>query len=88
MECVVKKDDVAYLPDMSAFAGSVATCDRLMRVMHKNAGIALPECIKMMCETPAKTMRLENRGRIREGYFADLVFFDGDINIKKVMISG
>lgn len=88
MDCIVEKDDVAYLTDMTGFAGSVATCDRLMRVMHKKVGISLPECVKMMCETPAKTMGLENRGKICNGYFADLVFFDEDINIKKVIIQG
>ncbi len=88
MECIVKKDDVAYLTDMSGFAGSVATADRLMRVMYKKVGISLPECVKMMCETPAKVMGLENRGRIEKDYFADLVFFDDDINIKKVIIQG
>lgn len=87
VECIVK-NGIAYLPDMTAFAGSVATTDRLVRVMYKKVGVALPECIKMMCETPAKTMKLENRGKLKEGYFADLVFFDDDINVKKVIIEG
>ena len=33
-------------------------------------------------------MNLEKRGEICEGNFADLVFFDDDINIKKVIIEG
>lgn len=88
MDCIVKKDDVAYLTDMTAFAGSVATADRLMRVMHKKVGIPLTECVKMMCKTPARTMKLENRGEIKPGYFADLVFFDEDISVKNVIIQG
>ena len=88
MECIVKKDDVAYLPDMTAFAGSVATCDRLMRVMHKDVGISLPDCVKMMCENPAKVMGLEKRGKLEKGFFADLVFFDENIKIEKVIIEG
>ncbi len=88
VECIVKKDDVAYLPDMTAFAGSVATCDRLMCVMHKDVGISLPNCVKMMCETPAKVMGLEKHGKIQKGYFADLVFFDENIKIEKVIIQG
>ncbi len=88
MDCIVKKDDVAYLTDMSAFAGSVATCDRLMRVMHKEVGLPLTECVKMMCETPAKIMKLEKRGAIKDGYFADLVFFDANISVKEVIING
>ena len=73
---------------MTAFAGSVATTDRLMRVMHKDVGISLPDCIKMMCENPAKVMKLENRGKITPGFYADLVFFDENITVKTVMIEG
>jgi len=87
MDCVIK-DGVAFLTDMTAFAGSVATSDRLVRVMHKQAGISLCDCIKMMCHTPAKIMGLKDRGEIKEGYVADLVFFDKDINIKNVIIQG
>ena len=82
------KDGIAYLTDMTAFAGSVATADRLVRVMYKKAGVPLIQCIKMITENPAKTMGLSKRGAIKDGYFADLVFFDDDINIKKVIIEG
>ena len=87
MDCVIRKG-VAWLNDMSAFAGSVATADRLIRVMYKSVGVPLPECIKMMCETPAKTMRLAQRGRLHPGYKADLVFFDEDIRIHRVFAQG
>ena len=87
MDCVIK-DGIAYLTDMSAFAGSVATADRLVRVMNKKAGVPLTECIRMMCANPAKIMSLENKGLIKAGYDADLVFFDKDVNIKKVIIKG
>ena len=87
VDCIVK-DGIAYLPDMTAYAGSVATADRLIRVMHKDVGIPLCQVIKMMCETPAKAMNLKDRGKIAGGYFADLVFFDDDIKIQKVIIEG
>ncbi len=87
MDCVIK-DGVAFLTDMTAFAGSVATADRLVRVMHREAGIPLTDCIQMMCKTPARVMGLTHRGEIREGFVADLVFFDKDIQIKKVLLQG
>ena len=87
VDCIVK-DGIAYLPDMTAYAGSVATADRIVRVMHKDAEIPICDVIKMMCETPAKALNLKNRGKIAEGYFADLVFFDDDIKIQKVIIEG
>ena len=84
----IVKDGVAFLTDFSAFAGSVATTDRIVGVMYKQVGIPLCETIKMMCEVPARIMKVENRGKLMEGYFADLVFFDDNINVKKVMIQG
>ena len=87
MECIID-GGVAYLPDKSAYAGSVATADRLVRVMYKDVGISLTDVIKMMCKTPARAMKIENRGELKEGFFADLVFFDDNVNIKKVIIEG
>ena len=87
MECVIS-GGIAYLTDMTAFAGSVATTDRLVRVMKNEAGVPLTECIKMITEIPAKIMGLEKRGALKEGYYADIVFFDEDINVKKVIIEG
>ena len=88
MKTTVIEGDIAYLPDMTAFAGSVATADRLVRVMYKDVGVSLTECIKMMCKTPAKAMGLKMRGELAVGNFADIVIFDEDINIKKVLIEG
>lgn len=84
MDCIIT-NGVAMLPDMSAFAGSVATADRLVRTMYKLCGIPLTECIKMMCETPARVMNIKNRGKLLEGYSADIVLFDNNINIKRVI---
>ena len=88
MACYVEKGDVAYLLDKTAFAGSVASAARLVRTMHQTVGIPLPSVIKMMCENPAKAMNVEKRGKLEAGYFADLVFFDDDVNISKVWIEG
>ena len=85
--CIIK-EGIAYLPDMSSFAGSVATADRLVRVMHQQVGIPLADCIRMMCRTPAETMKLEKRGQLKEGYIADLVLFDKNIEIYKVFMQG
>jgi N-acetylglucosamine-6-phosphate deacetylase len=86
---VIVEDNVAKLPDRSAFAGSVATSDMLVRVMYKNVQVPLTEAIKMITVTPAKIMGIDNRkGTISKGKEADLVFFDEDINVKKVLVKG
>ena len=84
--CIVE-DGVAKLLDRSAFAGSVATTDRLVRTCCA-AGIPLVDCVKMVTQTPAGIMGLHNKGRIAVGYDADIVIFDPDIEVKKVFLQG
>ena len=82
------EDGVAKLPDRSAFAGSVATADRLIRTMMNVDGINLTDAVKMASEVPAKILKLDKKGRIKKGFDADIVLFDKDINIKYVFING
>ncbi len=85
--CIIE-GGVARLPDRSAFAGSVATADRLVRTMITLANVPLPIAVKMATQTPAETHRLTGKGAIREGYDADLVLFDDDIKIDRTIIGG
>lgn len=86
---VIVEDGVAKLPDRSSFAGSVATTDRLVRTMHKMAGVALIEAVRMMTLTPARIMKIQNRkGSIVTGKDADIVVFDEDINVQCAIVQG
>lgn len=80
---------VAFMPDRTAFAGSICTADRLVRTMYKSAGISLPETVKMITENPAKLIGYADRkGSVKEGFDADLVLFDDNINVKMTMTGG
>lgn len=83
--CIIE-DGVAKLTDKSGFAGSVATADRLIRTMLTVT--TLPNAVKMMTENPAKILGLSNKGKIQNGYDADIVLFDENINIKTVIVGG
>ena len=85
---VLIEDGVAKLPDRSAFAGSIATDDRMVKVMHQRAGVPIYDCVRMMSDTPAKVMGFRSKGRIAPGMDADLVLFDDDIKIKRVFVGG
>ena len=85
---VIIEDGVAKLPDRSAFAGSVAFCDRLVRNMVNIAEISLVSAVKMASLTPAKILGLENKGKIEKGYDADMVIFDENITVSKTIIGG
>lgn len=86
---VVIEDGVAKLKDRTAFAGSVATADRLVRTMLKLGDIPLEEIIRMISLNPAKVMKVDrNKGSIEVGKDADLLVFDENINIDMTMVKG
>ncbi|GAB3915677.1 N-acetylglucosamine-6-phosphate deacetylase [Larkinella terrae] len=86
---VIVEDDVAKLPDRTAFAGSVATADRLVRNMIRLADIPLPEAVRMMSGTPANILGLKDRkGSLLAGKDADVVIFNEDIRIFRTIVGG
>ena len=82
------EDGVCKLMDRSAFAGSIATADRLVRVAVKEAGISLLDAVKMITKTPADIMNLATKGSLARGMDADIVIFDEDITIRDVFAMG
>ncbi len=83
------EDGVAKFPDRSAFYGSIALGNDLIRVATKKVGIPLSEAIRMMTENPAKILGIDDRkGHIREGYDADLMLFDENIDVCSVYYAG
>lgn len=86
---VIVEGGVAKLMDRSAFAGSVATADRLIRTMVKTADVPLIMAVKMMTITPASIIGVNGRkGSLMQGKDADIIIFDEDIRIKLSMIQG
>lgn len=86
---VVYEDGVMKLADRSCLAGSVATCDRLVRNMYREIGLPLPVCVKMASLTPARVIGIGDRkGKIEPGYDADLLLFDDNIQVDFVMVGG
>ena len=82
------EDGVCKLMDRSAFAGSIATADRLLWVAVKEAGLPLLDAVKMMSATPAKIMHLPTKGAIAPDMDADLTVFDEDICVRAVFVGG
>ena len=82
------EDGVCKLLDRSAFAGSIATADVLLRVLTKEAGIPVTEAVKMLTSNPARMMGLTTKGDIALGMDADIVIFDADASIKTVFVGG
>lgn len=85
---VIIEDGVAKLRDRSAFAGSVATCDRLVRNMVNLADVPLTDAVKMASTTPANILGIANKGVLAPGYDADIVLFDDAVNVNHTIING
>lgn len=88
MACI-KEDGVAKLLDRSAFAGSVATSDHLVRTFRDLTGAPLHEAVKMASFTPARMLGIQEKtGSIGIGKTADLIIFDDNISVSAVMVRG
>ena len=72
-----------------ALAGSILTLDKAVRNVYKNSNLPLNEVIKMASYNGAKHCKVDDhKGLIKEGYDADLILFDDEINIEKVFVLG
>jgi N-acetylglucosamine-6-phosphate deacetylase len=86
---VIIEEGVAKLPDRTAFAGSVALADRLVRTMIHTAEVPLVDAIRMITSTPARIMQLQDKiGSLKSGMDADIVLFDEQINVSKTFVKG
>ena len=82
------EDGVCKLLDRSAFAGSIATADVLLRVLTGEVGIPFADAVRLITLNPARMMGLSAKGDIKARYDADLVVFDRDVNVKHVFAMG
>ena len=53
------------------------------KFVREMKAMSLEEAIYKMTNKPAKTFKIENRGLLKEGYFADIVIFDENTTIDK-----
>lgn len=83
----IVEDGVCKLRDRSAFAGSIATADVLIRTLYRDCGVSLIQAVNMLTQVPAKLLKL-NKGELVKGKDADLVVFDDDIAVKSVFVDG
>ncbi len=85
---VFVEDGVAKMPDRTAFAGSVATTDRLVRTMVQQAEIPLLDAVNMITFNPARLTGLSSKGILHKNMDADIVIFDENIHISHTFVNG
>jgi N-acetylglucosamine-6-phosphate deacetylase len=76
-------------PIPGALAGSGLTLDAALRNAVRLLDLDLPQAVALVSSTPARILGLEGtKGRIAEGYDADLVWLDGGLRVKQTWIAG
>lgn len=80
---------VAKLTDLSAFASSVSTMDKLIKNMIRHCDLSIREAVQLVTYNAAKIQHLENEiGILAENKKADIVVFDNNVNIKMTIVNG
>lgn len=86
---VIIEDGVGKTADRTALSSSIATSDRLIRVMVQQAGIPLLDAVRMASETPARIMNIgDKKGSLQKGLDADIIVFNDAIDVLHTMIGG
>lgn len=88
METILE-DGVMKMPHRQAFAGSIATMDRLVRNMVNLGVCSLANAVTMATATPAKVAGIDDRkGYLKPGFDADIVLLDENLYPTAVYAKG
>ena len=70
-------------------ASGVMGMDHCVRTMHRDAGVPLPEAVRMASLTPARILGVEDEvGSLEAGKRADLVVLDAELDVRQVYVGG
>ena len=86
---IVLEEEISYVADRSAYAGSVASMDQCVRVAVKNMDLSLPVAFRMASLTPAAILGVSDRkGSLEVGKDADVVVLDDDLHVTHTVARG
>ncbi|MBC8111956.1 MAG: amidohydrolase family protein, partial [Verrucomicrobia bacterium] len=78
-----------YTDESGVLSGSALTMMQAVKNCVTKIGIDLAEALRMASLYPARAVGLENNfGSIQENYMANLVIFDADFQVQKMVQNG
>lgn len=84
---VIVRDKVAMMPD-GTLAGSTISMNKGVYNTINHLNVPIAEAVKMASKNPAEAIGAKDLGEIKAGNYADLIFFNDNIDIKKMFING
>ena len=85
---ITVKNGDAKLTDTDIRAGSTLTMDRALRNLVDFTNRPIEEVVDLLTINPATLLELKEKGKIDNGYDADLVILDKDLNVKYTLVDG
>lgn len=87
-QSVILENGVCRLKHGGNLAGSTLTMDQAVRNIVGNVGVDLETAIRTASTNPAAAQGLSDRGRLEEGYRADITILDEDQTVIGTIIGG
>jgi N-acetylglucosamine-6-phosphate deacetylase len=84
---VYVKDGEARLID-GTLAGSILAMNVAVKNAYQNLGLTLNEAVNLASYNPAQCIHEDMIGEIKVGKYADIIFFNENVEIQKIMIKG
>lgn len=81
------EDGVAVLPSENTYAGSITPISKMVQNLYA-LGISAEDCLTMATLSPARLMKMQDRGDIKAGMLADFNILNDDLSIDKTIFGG
>jgi N-acetylglucosamine-6-phosphate deacetylase len=82
------EDGVGVVPGAGVFGGSTSFLSDMLRFLHETLLVPVPDLVAMASTLPAKILGLPHKGTLADGADADVVVFDGGLNVAAVILGG
>lgn len=82
------KDNVAILPELNTYAGSVTPVSKMVEILINDYNIPIEQAVCMANLNQAELLNISDRGDIREGLLADINIIDNKGVIKHTIFDG
>lgn len=87
-QSIVIDDGVAIIKELNTYAGSITPISLAVRNLVNNVAISIEDALTMATLTPAKLMKMNDRGDIKCGYLSDLNIIDDNANLIATIFDG